>query len=250
MKSKNKGVQELVSVPKILIVDDDAVFRSEFGECFSDYEILEASDGQEALGILKKANDVGLMFLDVRMAGMDGIEVLNRIRKNNPELRIVMLTGFSSTDVVVEALRGQADDFIEKPLDIETTRKVIEKFFGKKRGEASLDSLSVHDKVDRVKDFIHRNVFKKVTLEDAASSVCMSPKYLSRVFQEYEGQGFNEYKLAIKTEQAKLLLAQTGYTIDQISYKLGYQNPESFSRQFKKITKMTPAIFRSRKKKN
>lgn len=249
MRSKTKTDPGFILVPKILIVDDDSVFRAEFRECFEDYEILEASNGLDALGILKKANDVGLMFLDVRMAGMDGIEVLNRIRKDNPQLRIVMLTGFSSTDVVVEALRGQADDFIEKPIDIEATRKVIEKFFGRMRGEASLDSLGMKDKVERVKSFIHRNILKKVTLKDAASSVCMSPKYLSRVFQEQTGKGFNDYKLAAKIEQAKKLLTSTGYTVEQISYRLGYQNTESFSRQFKKITKKTPVAFRTGKKK-
>ena len=99
-------------------------------------------------------------------------------------------------------------------------------------------------KVERVKGFLDRNVLKKVTLEEAAASVALSPKYLSRIFKQHTSEGFNAYKLKGKIRQAKLFLQKTGYNIDQIADKLGYQNPESFIRQFKKIVKSTPTEFR------
>ncbi len=233
---------------RILLVDDDSIFRSEFKECFQEYGIAEASGGEEALKILKRPHEIDLVILDVRMAGMNGIEVLSRMRKLAPEVRIVILTAYGSKDVAVEALRGQADDYIEKPVDIDLTRKVIEGFLGTKRGEAGLDAVDIQGKVERVKDFIRRNALKKITLEDAAQAVCLSAKYLSRVFKEHTGTGFNEYKLALKIEEAKNFLIKTGYTVEQISDKLGYQNAESFIRQFKKITKKTPTAFRGKAK--
>lgn len=231
---------------RILLVDDDPIFRSEFVECFQEYGIAEASSGDEALAILKKPNELDIVILDVRMSGMNGIEALAKIRKLAPKIRIVILTGYGSKDVAVEALRGQADDYIEKPMDIEATRQVIENFLGTKRNEDGLDAEDIEGKVERVKDFIRRNVYKKVTLEDAAQAVCLSSKYLSRVFKEHAGEGFNEYKLSLKIEEAKNFLAKTGYTVEQISDKLGYLNPESFIRQFKKITKKTPSEFRTK----
>lgn len=235
-------------VNRILIVDDDSIFRSEFKECFQEYGIAEASSGEEALHILKKPNEIDLVLLDVRMSGMNGIEVLNRMRKFSPKVRIVILTAYGSKDVAVEALRGQADDYIEKPVDIDLTQKLIEGFLGSKRGEAGLDAVDIKGKVERVKDFIRRNALKKVTLEDAAQTVCLSAKYLSRVFREHAKVGFNEYKLSFKIEEAKNFLLHTGYTVEQISDRLGYQNTESFIRQFKKITKKTPTAFRSKVK--
>ncbi len=231
---------------RILLVDDDSIFRSEFKECFEEYGIVETSNGEEALNILKKPNEIDLVVLDVRMSGMDGIEVLNRIRKLNPELRIVILTGYGSKDVAVEALRGQADDYIEKPLDIDATRQTIENFLGTKRGQPDTTAIDSKEKVERVKDFVRRNVLKKVTLNDAAGAVFLSPKYLSRIFKEHTGEGFNEYKLTLKIEEAKNLLAETGYTVGQISDRLGYENPESFIRQFKKIIGSTPTEYRSK----
>ncbi|MFH1640502.1 MAG: AraC family transcriptional regulator, partial [Candidatus Omnitrophota bacterium] len=69
-------------------------------------------------------------------------------------------------------------------------------------------------------------------------------------FKEYTKEGFNGYRLRFKIEEAKNLLIKTGYTVEQISEKLGYENPESFIRQFKKITKKTPSVFRRKQKDN
>jgi two-component system, response regulator YesN len=95
-----------------------------------------------------------------------------------------------------------------------------------------------------VKKFIERNCYKKTTLADAANAVFLSPKYLSRVFKECAGCGFTDYRLGIKINKAKELLRTGGYNVDQVSEKLGYENTESFIRQFKKICKKTPAEFR------
>lgn len=231
---------------KILLVDDDSFFRKEFCECFEEYGIIEAGDGEQALGILKKPNELELVILDVRMSGMNGIEVLNKIRKVSPNLRIVILTGYGSKDVAVEALRGQADDYIEKPLNIDTTREIIDNFLGTKRGQPEIGAIDMKARVERVRDFVRRNVLKKVTLKDAAGIVFLSPKYLSRIFREYTGQGFNDYKLALKIDEAKNFLQTTGYTVEQIADRLGYENSESFIRQFKKIAKNTPTEYRKK----
>jgi two-component system, response regulator YesN len=186
------------------------------------------------------------------MSGLNGIEVLERMRKLNPNVRVVILTGYGSKDVAVEALRGQADDYIEKPLEIEPTRELIEKYLGTKRGEPDTDGISIKEKIERVKGFVQRNSLRKVTLADAAQTVCLSPKYLSRIFKELTGTGFNEYKLELKIGEAKNFLNKSGYNINQISDRLGYENTESFIRQFKKFTKKTPTEFRKgpvRKKK-
>jgi YesN/AraC family two-component response regulator len=234
---------------KILIVDDDPDLRSELRDFLEDYEIVEASDGREALKILDRANEIGLVILDVNMPVLSGTDVLREIKKIDPNLGIVIFTGYGSKDVAIEALRGKADDFIEKPLNIHRIKEAIENVLGKKRGETDIQSCDVKGKIERVKQFVQRNCFKKLTLNDAAKAVYLSPKYLSRIFKQYEGKGFNEYKLALKLAQAKILLKKTGYNIDQISDRMGYQNAESFIRQFKKITGYTPTEFRKKIKK-
>ena len=229
---------------KILLVDDDDIFRSEFREAFEEYGVVEASNGQDALKILKKPNEIDVVILDVRMSGMNGIEVLTRIKELYPEVGIIIFTGYSSKDVAVEALRGKADDYIEKPMEIDATREVIDRLMEKKSGKIKPGATDAENKIERVKAFVQKNSFKKVGLKDAATAVCLSPKYLSRIFKEATGLGFNEYRLDLKIKQAKGLLKKSSYNVDQIADKMGYANTESFIRIFKKMTNRTPTEFR------
>lgn len=232
---------------RILIVDDDKDFRSEFKDCFEEYGIVEAQDGREALGILKKPNEIDLVVLDYKMPGLTGIDVLKEIKKVDPKLSIILLTGHSSKDVIVEALRNRSDDFIEKPLDVDKTKKIVEKILdSKKLGEYG-DTGGLKSKIEKVKRYAERNCNKVISLYDVSKAVFLSPKYLSRVFKQQTGVEFKKYFLAIKIIKAKELLEKTDYSVEEISFKLGYQNPESFIRIFEKKTGITPARYRKSK---
>ncbi|MDD4955465.1 MAG: response regulator, partial [Candidatus Omnitrophica bacterium] len=177
--------------PKILLVDDDNIFRSEFKECFNEYGIREAASAEEALNILRKPNEIDLVILDVRMQGMSGLEALAKIKKISPEAAIIISTAYSSKDIAVEALRGRAEEYIEKPLDIDRTREIIDRLLEERNGHADISPCTINDKMDKVKRFIERNCFKKISLDDAASTVFLSPKYLSRIFKQSTGMGFS-----------------------------------------------------------
>lgn len=229
---------------KILIVDDDVEFREELRDCLEGYEVLEASSGEACLNLLKRANEIGLIILDVRMPGLSGTDILEEIKRTDPSIGIVILTGYSSKDVAIEALKGHADDYIEKPVDPRALKETIETFLAKKGGEAEPAAGGIQGKIERIKQFTLRNKFKKTTLKEAAACVYLSPKYLSRLFKQVTGKSFSSYRLAVKMQAAKELLKKTGYNINQISDRLGYENAESFIRQFKKHAKHTPTEFR------
>ncbi|MFA5157501.1 MAG: DNA-binding response regulator [Candidatus Omnitrophota bacterium] len=226
---------------KILMVDDDKELREEFCDCFDEYDVTQAACAEDALYILKKPNEFNLIIMDFRMPGMDGLTALEKIKALYPEKSVIMLTGHSSKDAAIRALRGKACNYIEKPFDIGKMRAVIEAELTEKRGLGDLGTVDSEGKIEHAKRFIENNCFKKITLEDVAQAVCLSPKYLSRLFQETARMGFNDYKLKIKMSQADNLLKTTGMSVEQISAKLGYENPESFIRQFKKLRGTTPA---------
>jgi len=234
---------------KILIVDDDYDFRSELRSLLEDYETIEASSGDEALKILKRANEIGLVILDVMMPGINGLDVLAEIKRVSPNLKTVILTGHSSKDVAIEALKSRADDYIEKPIFIDRIRETVERFLEKKDRENELGPLDIKSKIEKVKRFIERNCYNKISLNEAAKSIYLSPKYLSRIFKEQAGVGFNDYKLKVKIAKAKELLAKTTFNVNQVSDKLAYENTESFIRQFKKHTKLTPTEYRKKSRK-
>jgi len=230
----------------ILLVDDDKEFRDEFRDYLEDYEVIEASNGEEALELLRKPNVIDLVILDVLMPGLRGTEVLKEMKRINPDLGIIILTGYSSENVAIEALKGHADDYMQKPVDIDKAKEIIERLLENKKGEGDIDNRSMEGKIEKVKRFVERNYHKKVRLKDAAQAVYLSPKYLSRIFKQSTGKGFSEYKLKIKIEKAKELLGKTGYNVNQVAEKLGYENVESFIRLFKRLAKYTPTEYRKK----
>ena len=228
----------------ILVIDDDLDFCKEFKECFSEYAICDAQNARGAMEILSKPHEIDLIFLDVSLPDMKGTELLNVIRQDYPSLSVIIMTGYGSKDVVVEALRAQATDYIEKPIDIGLVKSLIQKIVDSNGGEIDSANGSARDKIKRVKTYIERNVMKKVELEDVAKLVYITPKYLSRLFKDQTGVNFCDYKLSIKMKEAQKLLAKSNLSIEQIAYNLGYANVESFTRIFHQRTKKTPSQYR------
>ncbi len=102
----------------ILIVDDEASVREAMRQLFEyeDHRVLLAADGLEALGVLSRETP-DVTFLDVKMPGIDGLDVLARVRDEDPQAIVVMISGHGTIDTAVEATRRGAYDFLEKPLD-------------------------------------------------------------------------------------------------------------------------------------
>ncbi len=113
--------------PKILIVDDEKNLRLTMSMSLEPlgYEIGTAVDGEEALRQLEEQN-FDLMLLDIRMPGMDGIEVLRRASKQHPEVRIIMVSAHGTVENAVEAMKLGAVDFIQKPFVPQELRALVQ----------------------------------------------------------------------------------------------------------------------------
>jgi two-component system nitrogen regulation response regulator NtrX len=104
---------------KILIVDDEAAIRSALKEVleYEGFTISEAPDGETALKmVLKESFD--LIFCDIKMPKLDGLEFLSELKKEDIQVPVVMITGHGTIDTAVEAIKRGAYDFIQKPLDL------------------------------------------------------------------------------------------------------------------------------------
>ena len=104
---------------RILIIDDDDEIRYSLGRVLSsgDYEIAEAASGEDGVATVKKGPAPDLIFLDIRMGGMSGIEALQHIRSINPKQLVVLMTAFGTAQTAIEAMKFGAFDYIMKPFD-------------------------------------------------------------------------------------------------------------------------------------
>jgi len=109
----------------LLIVDDEEGPRHSLRVIFKDdYELLMAADGATAIELARQ-HQVDVAVCDIRMAGMSGIEVLERLKYVDPAIEVVMITAFETTDTIRQALRLRACDYINKPFDVGNIRATV-----------------------------------------------------------------------------------------------------------------------------
>jgi two-component system, sensor histidine kinase and response regulator len=123
------GLEQPTVAPRrkgtLLVVDDEDGARQSLRVIFKDdYEVLMAGDGATAVELAQK-HKIDVAVLDIRMAGMSGIDVLERLKYVNPTIEAVMMTAFETTDTLRQALRLRACDYINKPFDVSTMRAAV-----------------------------------------------------------------------------------------------------------------------------
>ncbi len=125
------------NLKKVLIVDDEETLTWSMAKSLSKdrdkYEVIIANNGKEAINILKK-NKVDLVISDIRMPDINGLDLLVKIRKEYPEIKVIIMTAYGSSDVQKEANRRGSIHYVEKPFEISDIRKIIVDLIGKKKG--------------------------------------------------------------------------------------------------------------------
>jgi len=119
----------------ILVVDDNISFckTMSFVLKHKGYAVTTAKDGPKAIENVKKRS-FGIIFMDIKMPFMDGVETYKRIKKIRPEAIVIMMTAYAVEELVQEALQEGANEIIYKPLDIENIVDLIEKVRSRKGG--------------------------------------------------------------------------------------------------------------------
>jgi DNA-binding NtrC family response regulator len=153
---------------KILVIDDERSIRNTLKDIleFEKYTVDLAEDGQKALEMLQ-SGDYDVILCDIKMPGMDGIEVLQKIEELKPETPVVMISGHGTIETAVESIKKGAYDYIEKPLDLNrlliTLRNAMDKSILitetkilRKRVGKQVDIIGQSTAIQKVKDMINR----------------------------------------------------------------------------------------------
>jgi signal transduction histidine kinase len=128
----------------ILIVDDEPVIRDLCGRALHDYHIVEASDGQKGLETFLRGG-IDVVLTDVMMPRMDGLELLKRIKEREPTVVVIIMTGYADKELILKALKTDADDFITKPLNLLQLKSAIDKALVKKALKEEIANLKMLD---------------------------------------------------------------------------------------------------------
>jgi signal transduction histidine kinase/FixJ family two-component response regulator len=150
---------------QLLLVDDEPGIRKVVGIALKDlgYTVLEAANGDEGLDVFRSATPP-IVITDIRMPGMDGLDLLRAIKSERPATEVILVTGHGDMDVAIEGLRLDACDFISKPVGPEVLeialKRAEDKIAMRERMRAYTDNLEslVRDQADRLVEMERRSI--------------------------------------------------------------------------------------------
>ncbi len=249
----------------ILIVEDNADLRRMLVNILHGrYVVYEAADGNSALRVLEEKEEIDLVLSDIMMPGMDGHELLRRIRSDErfDSLPVIFLTARADNFMKAEGLDLGATDYVTKPfnsgelllrirnqVDLKRLRNSTMRNYNTimdKLKSANKRSVTGENaaKIDTICDFIRENYMYELSREDLAENIGMKPDTFGRLFNQHTGRILNEYIHEIRIKEAVRRLTETDDTVTRISLDVGFDNIRTFNRAFKKYTSMSPVEYR------
>jgi PAS domain S-box-containing protein len=123
---------------EILIIDDEQALHSVLSDYLHTREFTcrSAFTGEQGLELLQKHPSIRLVLTDMRIPGMDGLEILKRIKQTDPQIQVILMTAFSDKNLAIQALRLGADDYLEKPFRLDDLGQVLDRSVARHRVRA------------------------------------------------------------------------------------------------------------------
>jgi len=240
---------------KVLVVDDEPYmlegWRTMIDWNAYGYELCAvASDGEEALRLADESGP-DLVFTDIRMPGVDGLDLIRRLREKRPPgsrtaPKIVIMSGYPSFDYVKRAMPYRIERYMLKPLIPEEIHGLLSELSaGRTEPDADLPEEARAGTVGRVIELLKAHYRETVRISCIARLVGHHPVYLGQLFKQKTGYTVQEYVHRLRVAEARDLLRRTDDKIAFIAKRLGYHDPEAFTEKFKAIVGVTPSEYRS-----
>ncbi len=156
---------------KVLIVDDEDMVRqtlSAYLEGLDNFEIFQASNALEGLSIVQKQGEMDGVFVDINMPGMDGIEFLGRIKDIDRTIVATIITGQPSMNIIVNAMRAGASDFLTKPFKFDQFQVAVERMIRERsilrENEFLTEEVKLKKALEQINDKLERKVKEQAVL--------------------------------------------------------------------------------------
>ena len=216
--------------------------------------IGEATNGVTTLEELE-AKKPDVLFSDIRMPGLDGLSLLEKIKEKNLNVEVVFVSGYAEFEYARRALQMEAFDYLLKPVEQEALSDILLRLMKKLGGDCGGEKVSgpeygveyepvnptiVKQMVNEIKERYTENI----TLAALAEKYGFSVGYVSSLLKEELGLSFSEYITAKRIQRAKELLADSRLSVDMVAEQAGYNDYFYFTKVFKKVVGISPSKYR------
>lgn len=237
---------------KVIVADDEKLIAKNIARRIEESSeafrvIARAGSGTEAL---EQARELlpDVVFSDIKMPEMDGIELIAALRKEHPSVLCVIVSGYSDFEYMKAAIQNSAVDYLLKPVNPEELKHLLQRLEATllareqqvvPRRESDAAALA-----ENVRVYLQENYDKPVDFSALADSLAVSAPYLSKLFHEQTGSSPSKYLTDIRMRQARKLLMDTNLTVKEIAVRVGFPDPFHFSRSFRNAVGISPVQFR------
>ena len=256
---------------RLLIVEDEEIIRrglkSNIPWAEMDFEVVgEAENGRIALDIIP-ALQPDVVLTDIRMPVVDGVELMSVLKDRNPDIKIVILSGYSDFEYARKGIEFGAYSYILKPTRKSSIKEVFTRLKSEidnisrknaefedliKKVQSTVPSIEAeHGKkpimapaVNRIVKFLKENYNRKISLNEVAEYAFMSPSHFCTFFKQETGCTFIDFLSVIRIDKAKELMQNPELKVYEIANLVGYDDWNYFSKIFRKITGVNPTQYK------
>jgi two-component system response regulator YesN len=216
--------------------------------------VAKASNGIEGEKVIEKYHP-DIVITDIRLPGQDGLEMLSKF----PEVRSVILSGFSDYKYMKKAIRIGVEDYLLKPVDndelLKTISNIVKELDSEKLLHAKenienevvpLERNFNNHLINSAINYISENYSSSIGLQEAAAALNVSETHLSRLFKEVSKVNFLYYLNAFRINKSIYLLKNSTINISEIAFNCGFLNPGYYTKIFKRFLGITPTAYREK----
>jgi two-component system, response regulator YesN len=213
-----------------------------------------AGDGKSALDLIDRLYP-DVLFTDIRMPVMDGLELMRVVATYHPYIRVAVVSGYGDFEYARQAITFGVRRYLLKPLQSDDVRETLDEIGSlleadddliEGRVERSEGTDISRSTVDSAERFIRANFRREIDLEELARVYSLSPSQFCRLFKKFRGETPVRYLMTLRMNESKRLLAgKPELDVKTIGELVGYPDQFYFSRVFKNAAGMSPTEFRA-----
>jgi len=238
---------------KVIVVDDEKLIAKNVAmnikRAHDMFEVISiAYDGLEALEQVKELLP-DVVFTDIKMPVMSGLELVARINEEYPSIKTVIVSGYDDFKLARTALEHNVKNYLLKPINSDEVTRTLQKLertlLAEKNEISTEQNVRPSDIIENIKTYIKHNFDKPISFTEIANQYNFSQAYLTKMFKEQTGILPKKYLNDYRINHARKLLVDSNISIKDIALRVGFEDQFHFSKNFKNTVGVSPHQFRT-----
>ncbi len=254
---------------KSIIVDDEKNIRERLSQFFPwgdyNYQVVgTAKDGRSAISLVEE-HSPHLIFTDIKMPKMDGLQLIENLSLYFPEVEVVILSAYDDFELAQKAIGFNVQGYLLKPIMKNDFKEIMDKItkddksklnrineqrdvnFFKKDVKSDNNIFSEENEyIIYAKKYINEHYKEQISIKNIADKLFIHEAYFSKLFNEQVGEGVSSYLNGVRIEKAKNLLRYSDDQLKHVSSKVGFSTQSYFNKVFKQLVGVSPLVFRKK----